>query len=428
VINPNNLREKQRIIAADNHRFRVLPTGRRFGKTFLAVYELLRCASQINKTAWYVAPTYRQAKQIAWKMLKDAISFLQWRVKFNESDLSCYFIKSGSTIALRGADNYDSLRGVGIDMLIMDETPDIKQEAWTEVLRPTLSDTGGDALFLGTPKGRNWFYDLYMRGKEEMPDWKSWQFTTLDGGNVSEEEIKAAERDLDDLTFAQEYLGSFINFEGRAYYPFTFEKHCASLSYDPKQPLMFCFDFNVAPGVAAVMQDQKLPNGIQGTGVIGEVYIPRNSNTPAVCRKLVEDWGKHEGAVICYGDATGGARGSAKVQGSDWEIIRDELKPVFKERLSFRVKRANPPERTRVNAVNSMLMNVNGDIRLMVDPQRAPHVVKDFEGVQLLEGGSGEIDKKASPELTHLSDSIGYRIEYDFPIMGKMEKIEIAGI
>ncbi len=428
MINPNNLREKQRIVAADNHRFRVLPTGRRFGKTFLSVYEMLRCAAATEQSIWYVAPTYKQAKRICWKMLKSAVNFLQWKKKFNETELSCYFPQSGSNILLLGANDPDSLRGTGINLIIMDEAEIIKKDIWSEVLRPSLSDTLGEALFIGTPKGRNWFYDLYMRGKEGLPDIKSWQYTTFEGGNVLEEEIEDAKRELDDLTFAQEYLASFVNFQGRVYYPFTFEKHCASLSYDPKQPLMFCFDFNVDPGVAAVMQDQKLPNGIQGTGVIGEVYIPRNSNTPAVCRKLIEDWGKHEGAVICYGDATGGARGSAKVQGSDWEIIRDELKPVFKERLSFRVKRANPPERTRVNAVNSMLMNVNGDIRLMVDPQRAPHVVKDFEGVQLLEGGSGEIDKKASPELTHLSDSIGYRIEYDFPIMGKMEKIEIAGI
>ena len=155
---------------------------------------------------------------------------------------------------------------------------------------------------------------------------------------------------------------------------------------------------------------------IVGTGVIGEVHIPRNSNTPAVCRKIATDFGTHRGPVRCYGDATGGARGSAKVQGSDWDLIKAELRPVFGDRLSFRVPSHNPPERSRVNAVNSRLLA--GDkttIRLMVDGKKAPYVAKDLEGVRLLEGGSGEIDKKATPSLTHVSDALGYYVEKEFP-------------
>jgi hypothetical protein len=426
-MNPNSLTEKQREVARSSARFRVLASGRRFGKTYLAIYELLFRAAKLNQTVWYVAPSYRQAKQISWKMLKEAIASLNWAVKYNESDLSCYLIQSGSTIALRGADNYDSLRGVGINLLVVDEAADIKQEAWTEVLRPTLSDTGGKAFFIGTPKGRNWFYDLYMKGKDGPEDWESWQFTTLEGGNVPPEEVDAARCDLDELTFAQEYLASFINFEGRAYYPFSYETHCNPLVYDPLKALALCFDFNVEPGVCAIAQEQNLQNGIEGTGIIGEVHIPRNSNTPAVCRKIIADWGKHQGRVICYGDATGGARGTAQDQGSDWDLIRQELKPVFGERLAFHVKSANPRERARVNAVNSRLKSTSGDVRLMVDSKKAPHVVRDFEGVQLLKGGSGEIDKKATPELTHITDAIGYYVEYCYPQTAPMTRIKLAG-
>lgn len=427
-MNPSNLTLNQISVAKSQARFRVLASGRRFGKTYLAIYEILRKAAQINQVVWYVAPSYRQAKQISWKMLKEAITALQWKARFNESDLSCYLIQSGSTIALRGADNYDSLRGVGINFLAIDEAADVKQEAWTEVLRPTLSDTGGEAFFLGTPKGRNWFYDLYMKGKDGPDDWESWQFTTVDGGNVPPEEIEAARADLDELTFAQEYLASFVNFEGRVYYSFEYGTHCQSLKYDPKQNLDLCFDFNIAPGVCAIAQEQKLPNGLDGTGIIGEVHIPRNSNTPAVCRKIISDWKEHQGRVICYGDATGGSGGSAKVQGSDWDIIRQELKPVFGERLTFHVKSGNPRERARVNSVNSRLKSTNGDIRLMVDSKKAPHVVRDFEGVQLLKGGSGEIDKKATPELTHISDAIGYRVEYSFPQTEPISRMKVVGV
>lgn len=428
MLNPNDLTDKQKVVAQSGARFRVLASGRRFGKTYLAIYELLLCAAGLNQIAWYVAPSYRQAKQISWKMLKEALTFLNWSVRYNETDLSCYLTQSGSTIALRGADNPDALRGVGINLLVIDEAADVKQEAWTEVLRPTLSDTGGKAFFIGTPKGRNWFYDLYMRGKDGPEDWESWQFTTLEGMIVPPEEVELARRDLDDLTFAQEYLASFVNFEGRAYYTFEYGTHCHDLEYDPKQPLALCFDFNIAPGVCAIAQEQKLPNGFDGTGIIGEVYIPRNSNTPAICRKIVADWGKHEGRVICYGDATGGSGGTAKVSGSDWDLIRQELRPAFSDRLTFHVKTGNPRERVRVNAVNSRLKSTSGDVRLMVDAKKAPHVVRDFEGVQLLKGGSGEIDKKATPDLTHLSDSIGYMIEYCFPQTAPLSRIPLAGV
>jgi hypothetical protein len=255
-------------------------------------------------------------------------------------------------------------------------------------------------------------------------------------------EIEAAKRDLDPQLYDQEYNASFLNFAGRAYYPFAEATHTAPLNYDPTATLAFCFDFNVDPGVAAVIQEQRLPGqfnlsveGVQlldrpltGSGVIGEVWIARNSNTPAVCRKLIADWGAHRGRVICYGDASGGARGSAQVDGSDWELIQRELRPVFGERLSLCVKSTNPAERSRVNAVNSRLKNTLGEIRLMVDPFKARHVVEDFEGVALLEGGSGELDKKPGP-LTHLSDAIGYYAEYEFPVHDQgMVKVPLSGV
>jgi hypothetical protein len=152
------------------------------------------------------------------------------------------------------------------------------------------------------------------------------------------------------------------------------------------------------------------------TGVLGEVYIPRNSNTPLVCNRLIKDWGDHQGRVIVYGDATGGASGTAKLGGSDWDLAKKILGAHFGDRLEFRVPPANPSERDRVNSVNSRLRTMEGRIRLMVDPRKAPRMVKDLEGVQCVQGGSGEIDKKKTPELTHLSDALGYYVHKEFPI------------
>ncbi len=111
----------QKKVVEDNSRFKVLITGRRFGKTHLAIRQLIKYASQPNKKVWFVCPTYRQAKQVCWVSLKERLQDLNWIKKTNESDLSITLINK-SVIALRGADrSYDNLRGVGLDYLVMDE-------------------------------------------------------------------------------------------------------------------------------------------------------------------------------------------------------------------------------------------------------------------------------------------------------------------
>lgn len=416
------LTKPQLEVANSSARMRVLVAGRRFGKSHLSVHQMARFAAIPKQRVFYVAPTYRMARSIIWENLKEKLRDVRWLSKSNETDMTVY-LRNGSTISLRGADKPDSLRGVGLNFLVMDEAADIDADAWFKVLRPTLSDTGGHALFVGSPKGRNWFYDLWMRGQNGEKGWESWQFTTLEGGNVPEEEIEAAKRDLDSLSFRAEYLGDFVTFLGRAYEPFTYADHCKTLRYDNRSDLILALDFNFSPGVCAICQEQILPNRERGTGVIGEVWIPRGSSTPAVCRKIAEDWGQHQGRVFVYGDATGAAGGSAKVSGSDWSLVRQELLPVFGNRLFFKVPTANPRERVRINAVNSRIKSAAGDIRLMVDPVKAPHVVRDLEGVQLLEGGSGEIDKKADPMLTHISDALGYYLVREFPIEHNTAKL-----
>jgi len=158
------------------------------------------------------------------------------------------------------------------------------------------------------------------------------------------------------------------------------------------------------------------------TAVVDEVYIPTDSNSQRVCREIIARYGGHLGDVVCYGDATGGARGTAKVEGSDWELIEKSLRPVFGQPrtrpgrgdFEVRIPNANPRERVRVNAMNSRLQSADGRVHLLVDPVKCPHVVMDLEGVCYRQGTS-EIDKKSSPTLTHLSDALGYYVNYEFP-------------
>ena len=407
-------------------RFKVASAGRRSGKTERAKRKVVACALNPRASAFpdpkyfCAAPTRDQAKRIFWQDLKSLVPQRFLAGSPLETELTIPLI-TGAQISVIGMDKPERIEGSPWDGGILDEYANMKKQTWGMHIRPALSDRRGWCWLIGVPEGRNHYYDIDQMAQAEairaiaegrIPEWDS--FTWPSSDILPPEEIEAAKRDLDELTYMQEYEGSFVYFQGRAYYVFQSRTHCASLDYDPKQPLIFCFDFNVAPGVAAVCQEQMLPSGHEGTGVIGEVYIPRNSNTPAVCRRLVQDWGKHEGIIKVYGDSTGGLRGSAKVQGTDWDLVREEFKAPFGNRIYYRIP-ANPGERARINATNSRLLSHSGAIRLMVDPGKAPHVVKDFEGVRLLEGGSGEISKKADPDLTHLSDAIGYHIFTEYP-------------
>jgi hypothetical protein len=413
--------EQKRFMESET-RFLVVPAGRRSGKTERAKRKFVKKVIKESKQKKYLdyryfcaAPTYGQAKKIYWNDLKQLTRGM-WLKPPSETELKIT-LTTGAEIWVIGMDKPERAEGVSWNGCLLDEFGNMKPSAWQENIRPALSDRGGWAWFIGVPEGRNHYYDLSQFAKN--PDNVEWDlFHWISADILPASEIASAKNDMDELTYLQEYEGSFVNFEGRAYYPFDDRIHCAPLKYDPRQPLILCFDFNVAPGTASIIQEQLLPNGEQGTGIIGEVHIPRNSNTPAVCARIITDWGNHQGRVICYGDATGGSRGSAKVAGSDWELISQILRPHFKEQFSMNVPKANPLERTRVNAVNSRLLTMDKRVRMMIDPRKAPHVVKDLEGVTLLKGGSGEIDKKATPELTHLSDGFGYYINQVFPIGG----------
>jgi hypothetical protein len=413
-------------------RFKIVPAGRRSGKTERAkrnlIIQALRESSEgrwLDYRYFAAAPTRDQARAIWWSDLKALIPRDLMDGPPRESDLTIRLI-TGAEIVVVGLDKPARMEGRSWNGGVIDEIANVKPNAWQENIRPGLADRKGWCWLIGVPEGRGLYFDWYQYAKSGVdPEWQS--FTWVSADILDPAEIASARRTLDPLTFKQEMEGSFVTFEGRVYYPFERETHTADLfsRYNPGAPLLIALDFNVEPGVAAICQTMKLPardgNGeVDGLGIIGEVHIPRNSSTPAVCRKIIADWGRHHGAVRLYGDATGGNRGSAKVAGSDWDLVRSELNPVFGSRLDFRVPRSNPLERSRVNAVNSMLRNTDGVIRLMVDVNRCPHVIKDFDGVRLLKGGSGEIDKKADPHLSHLTDGIGYLVFREFPIVSRV--------
>jgi len=395
-------------IFEDASRFKVVVAGRRFGKTVLALWALIAVAyTKINSICWYTAPTYRQAKQIAWKMLQGFIP-AEAVISKNETDLTMT-LTNGSTISLRGADNYDSLRGVGLDALVLDEYADMAAEVWTEVLRPSLSDKLGSALFIGTPAGFNHLYDLWIEA-DGKPGWKSWQFTTKEGGHVPKEELDAARLDLDERTYKQEYEASFASLTGRVYYEFDRLLNVSADLKDTEAELLCGMDFNINPMSAVICV--KAGNQLH---VIDEITIP-NGNTELMCDAIhIRYPGRR---VQVYPDPSGRARKTSSPVGqTDFSILAAH---------GFRVlsPSAAPLVVDRCNEVNAMLKNAAGDRRLLVH-SKCKQLIKCLDGLTFKEDTS-QPDKGLG--LDHLPDALGYLIHYEYPIGKRMSRMAIVGI
>ena len=217
------LHPTQKPVALDPHRFRVLCCGRRWGKTTLAIDQMKGRAAIPNSRVAYIAPTFQQARDIAWTHLRaDCQNAAE---SINESRLEIKLV-NGSLIILRGWEAIETLRGQRFDLIVIDEVAMMRNFwlHWEEVIRPTLTDTKGEGLFISTPKGFNHFYDLYNRQAED-DDFKSFHYTTKDNPYIPREEIEKAEKELTEDRFAQEYLADFRKTEGLVYKEFNRDIH-----------------------------------------------------------------------------------------------------------------------------------------------------------------------------------------------------------
>ena len=388
------LTDIQKKILSAKARFKVVVAGRRGGKTFCSIAYLAQQSRYPNRKCMYVAPTYRMAKQIIFDDLKSMLREKNWIKKINESDMTIRLVNN-SVIMLRSADNYDSIRGIGVDAVVIDEAADIAEEAWQAVIRPTLSDRQGSAMIIGTPKGRNWFYDLYQNAKH-LEEWWSLQFTTLEGGNVEAKEIEQARLDLDERTFKQEYEGTFVEYSGQIYYAFAehnIKTHTEQI--DPRTPIHIGIDFNVDPGCAVI--------GIQtasGMHVIDEVEI-YGTDTAEMCAEIQQRYPGRK--MIAYPDAAGAQRKTSAGGVTDHIILRNHG-------FQLCVGSINPSVKDRIGAVNSVLKQDN--CRLTFDPK----CVKVINGLRkhTYKEGTRQPDKNSGYD--HFNDALGYMINHLYPV------------
>lgn len=202
------LHPRQQEVFSSKTRFRVIAAGRRFGKSRLAAWELLIAALQsTSKDVFYVAPTYQQATDIMWQMLKELGHEV---IASSHEQTKVLTLVNGRKIFLKGADRPDTLRGVGLAFVVIDEYADIKPMVWEQILRPALADVQGKAMFIGTPKGRNHFYELYKYAQSGKDDeWESFHFTSYDNPLIAKKEIEAAKGSMSSFAFRQEFEASF---------------------------------------------------------------------------------------------------------------------------------------------------------------------------------------------------------------------------
>jgi len=395
------LTKKQSKVFNSLARFRVLIAGRRFGKTFLSVAELLRVACNKKEAiCWYVAPTYKMAKRLAWKRLKKLTpkSIIDSK---NETDLTITLI-NGSVIALHGADKPDSLRGDGLDFVIFDEFADINQEAWEEVINPALTDKEGSALFIGTPKGYNWAYELFKKAKE-LPNWCCWQYTTAQGGNVKESEIQRARDTMDSRKFRQEMLATFEALADRVYDQFERTHNVKPVddlpaTKDYAQPVLLVgMDFNILP-MSAVLA---IRNGTE-CHVFDNIELPV-SNTEEMAAEIRRRYPERQ--IIVCPDPSGKARKtSAPVGQTDFTIL---------QRYGFYIQAPNaaPLVVDRINNTQAMLCTESGLRRLLINP-RCEALIKCLDGLTYVDGRP---DKKSG--LDHLTDALGYLLWMQFNLL-----------
>lgn len=202
------LHDKQREVFNSTARFKIVAAGRRFGKSRLAAWILLIEALQSkSKDVFYVAPTYQQARDIMWGVLKELGHEVIASAHENTSVLT---LVNGRKIYLKGADRPDTLRGVGLAYVVIDEYADIKPNVWEQILRPSLADVQGKALFIGTPKGRNHFYELWKYAEDQKDDdWEAFHYSSYDNPLIPASEIEAAKNSMSSFAFRQEFMASF---------------------------------------------------------------------------------------------------------------------------------------------------------------------------------------------------------------------------
>lgn len=397
--------EKQVKAFHDLSRHRYLCCGRRGGKTFLVVEELLRaidCAPYRGEVV-YIGPTNSHAKELIWEPIEEALDELGWRYKPMISKQR-FELMGKRKIYVIGAEKIQRVRGRPLVFAAMDElayfSTDL-DEVW-RAIRPALSDHKGRSIAATTPDGKGTqAYEWFEKAKKD-PQWSVHQWHTIDNPWIDPDEIEDAKRDLDEKSFRQEYLATWESFEGLAYYNFDEAFHVKPQpAVDVHKALHLCFDFNVNPTTLLISQreGERLSYKLE--------YSLKHSSTEETVKQFCDEFQNQADyiKIKIRGDSSGKARSSTTGK-SDYHYVEEILRSR-NFNYSIEVPPKNPPIIDRVKHVNGWLRPVAGNHRIEIDPQ-CEELIRDLSSQQL--NGRHPSDRN---NLGHKADAMGYDIYYE---------------
>ena len=402
----------QQEVLTDPARFKIMASGRRVGKSYLAaVAAYNHCLEQSNRRALIIGPTVSMIRESIWTTLKGLVHPDHINGYPREIDLEIRFI-NGSKITLKGFDRPDSLRGISPSptFIVLDEFAFIKQNAFTEVILPMTSDPQRRAsvFIISTPKGiTNDFYKLWVKGQEDKTGlWKSWQFTAEHVRPDMKDEIELARVTMDEKSFNQEYCATFNNTGDAVFYNFNRNIHVTNnlLPIEEGEPVHISIDFNVKIMASTVWCHR----GNQ-LHAMDEFY--GNADTHQLIRSIKGRYKNRD--IICYPDASGRAMKTSAATGTtDFSILRN---------AGFKVlaRSKQPPLVDSVNAVNALLKDAKGNTRLYFNKEKTPRTIASVETTTWKEGFTTGMDNAIidkSKGVEHFSDGVRYICEFLYPI------------
>lgn len=377
------------------------------GKTFAGCYKGLglACANP-NTAGMMVSPTFPMLRDTTRRTFLQILEQENISFDFKATENKITIIEPNSEVWFRSADDPDRLKGSNLAWCGLDEAAQMEEEAYIIALSRIREPKARiRQLFITTtPEGYNWLY-------EKQEKLKLVNASTEDNPYIPESYVKMLYENYDAQLIEQYLHGKFVLLnKGQVYYAFDRTQNVKEQKYNPDLPIILCVDFNINPSCYAIVQHY--PNADY---VVDEIVL-KNSNTETASRKVREKYPKAQ--IFVYGDYSGSQRHTSSST-TDFEIIKNIINPV-----DIRIK-PNPPVIDRVNAVNSRLCNAKGERRLFVSPV-CKTVIKDFEQVTYKEG-KREIDK-SNLDLTHISDALGYYIEYEYSLKGKPQVSHRFGV
>jgi hypothetical protein len=375
-------------------RFNVLCCGRRWGKTVLAEELLLDEAGTMGCLAGspvaYFAPTYRMLMEV-WRTVLETCNEIITKKSETERRIE---IIGGGVIDFWSLDDIDSARGRKYKRVVIDEAAKVLhlKEAWNKVIRPLLTDMKGDCWFLSTPRGKNnYFYDLF-KFSDAYDDWVSFQKPTSSNPHIDADEIEQARLLLDPLTFAQEYLASFVTENNNAFvYTYSAEKHVRETKVNTQWEVKLSFDFNRDPITCLVAQD----DGHKIVNFIEQIKL-QNSDIYALCDVIRAKYGRY--LLIVTGDATGRNKSA---------LVRDNLNyfKIIKAQLQLGDRQMRQPVSNPTLIENRVLVNsAFHHLDISVDPANCKPLIFDLEHAAVLPDGS--LDKSDRTDITKQLDAI----------------------